>query len=171
MSALSSLGNEPWVFTRRRNSPLSLDDVGRADRLPLLLREAVHRQQLVTGFLEAAHDARAARLPLAGEGAVRLARRALAGRVDDAVEVVGDLLARVLRRLAHQVAQLVHAAALHRRLAPDERERAPQASVAVDDAEQRHLEPALDQVLEEALPRLVRFAAAHLQRHQLLLPV
>src|SRR5438128_1140538 len=23
MSALSSLGNEPWVFTRRRNSPLS----------------------------------------------------------------------------------------------------------------------------------------------------
>src|SRR5256886_17592108 len=37
-----------------------LDDVGRADVLPLLLREAIHREELVASFFEALHHAGAA---------------------------------------------------------------------------------------------------------------
>ena len=102
---------------------------------------------------------------------MRLASRRLALGVDDLVEVRLHLGQRVLGRLALEVAQLVDRAPLHRRLAPHRRERPPQPRVAVDDAEHRRSEAALDQAIEKSLPRFVRLAPAHLQRNELLLSV
>ena len=45
MSALSSLGSEPCVFTRRRNSPFSRS-------MTLVVWKAVHRQQLVASLVQ-----------------------------------------------------------------------------------------------------------------------
>src|ERR1700737_4888128 len=144
-SAASSLGSEPCVFTRRRNSPLSRS-------MTLVVRmffqccfgETIHREELVAGFFEALHHAGAARLPLAHEGRVRLASRRLALGVDDLVEICLQLGQRVLGCLALEIAQLVDRAPLHRCLAPHGRERPPEPSVAVDDAEHRRSEAALD---------------------------
>jgi len=78
--------------------------------------------------------------------------------VDDGVVVGGDLLTRMLGRLALQIPQLVHGATLHRRTRPGQLDRPPQTRVAVDNAEHRRLQPARHEVIEEApsTPRATR---------------
>ncbi len=85
--------------------------------------------------------------------------------------VVGDLVVRVLRHLAQDVPQLVHGAALDLRPSPRERDRAVQTGVPVDNAQPRCLQAALDQALQEALPRRARLGAADLEAHEPLRPV
>jgi len=47
----------------------------------------------------------------------------------------------------------------------------PQAGVAVDDAEQRGLQPPCDEAVQAPLPGFVGFAPTQVQLHQHLLPV
>src|SRR5881628_2967778 len=53
----------------------ALDDVGGAESLPLALREAIEREQLVAGLVEALDHRRAPLLPFRREAQPRAARR------------------------------------------------------------------------------------------------
>jgi hypothetical protein len=54
----------------------------------------------------------------------------------------------------------MHAAPLHGRRGPEGAHRPPQARVAIEDAQQRRLEPPRPEVVQAAFPRLERLAAA-----------
>src|SRR6266705_227229 len=96
----------------------ALDDVGRAQPLPLALREAVEREQLVTGLAEALDHRRAALLPLGRELEPRPPRCLLVLGVDDLAVVLAQLVVESLGGVRFQVAQLVDGAALYRHLRP-----------------------------------------------------
>jgi hypothetical protein len=88
------------------------------------------------------------------------------------MEVLPELGENVLGSLALEVAELVHATALHGGPRPDRTDGPAQAGVAVDDAEQRRRQAPCPQIVQTPLPRLEGFpAAAEVQGHQLLLPV
>jgi len=82
--------------------------------------------------------------PTAFEGAVRDAAGVPGRGVHDAMNVLAELVERVLGRLALKVAELVHPTALHRRRRARPGERLAQPGVAVDDRQvpesQRHFE-------------------------------
>src|SRR5258706_4737219 len=106
-----------------------LNHVCGAERLPLRLREAEEREKFVAAFSEARHHARAALAPRALEGAVGDTRSVSAGRVDDAMKVVADLVQGMLRRFSREIAQLVDAAALDGNPRPDEADGASQPRI------------------------------------------
>jgi hypothetical protein len=87
------------------------------------------------------------------------------------MEVGAELGQGVLRSLALEIAELVHSAPLEAGLGPDEPDRLPQPRMAVDHADHRGSETTGDKIVQAALPRLERLAAAELQRHELLLAV
>ena len=93
----------------------------------------------------------------------RCARRVGGGRVDDPMKVVADRGEGVLRGFTLQIAQLVYAAALHRRAGPHQTDGAAEPGIAVDDAEQGAGQPARFEVVQAAFPRCERFASAKIE--------
>jgi hypothetical protein len=112
-----------------------LDHVRRADCLPLLHRERAEGQEIVALLVEALDGSGAPLVLLLHEGVARRCRSVEPRRVYDQVVVVGDFVMGVLRRLAQDVPELVHGAALDLRRPPRERDRAVQASLPVNDAD------------------------------------
>jgi len=114
-----------------------LNRVRGSQRLPLGLGEAEEREEFVTAFPQARHHARAALTPLPLERRIREARGVGAVSVNDAMEVVADLGECMLRSFPLEVAELMDAAALHRRPRPYLAGGAAQPGIAVYDAEHR----------------------------------
>src|SRR5262249_326888 len=81
--------------------------------------------QLVAPLAQALDDRGAAFVPLALERDLRRARRVGAAGVDDPMEVVTEFGQRGLGRLALEVPQLMHAAALHGGRGPERADRPP----------------------------------------------
>src|SRR5713226_5713597 len=165
-----------------RQRPLSLDPptelfveafngVRGPQRLPLRLGEAEKGEQLVAALGETPRDPRTARAPLARTGGVGGPGALATGGVDEAMEVLAELGERMLGRFALEIPQLVHATPLHRSLGPRAPDGPPQPRVAVDDAQQRRLEAAADQRVDEAGPGVGRLGPAQLQRQELLLAI
>src|SRR5712691_4311381 len=146
----------------------ALDGVRGPQRLPLRLGEAEKGEQLVAALREAPRDPRTARAPLARTGGVGGPGALATGSVDDTMEVLAELGEGMLGRFALEIPQLVHATALHRGLGPRAPDGPPQPRVAVDDAQQRRLEAAADQRVDEAGPGVGRLGPAQLEGEELL---
>jgi hypothetical protein len=114
-SAASSVGSEPCVFTRRRNSSWSRSMVfvvRNVFRCAFGKRKNVSSSSPPSRRLVTTPGQRLANVRSKAVYAVGAASALSVGRVDDAVEVVTDLGESMLRRFAHEIAQLVDAAAL-----------------------------------------------------------
>src|SRR2546427_2472491 len=85
----------------------ALDDVGGAQPLALTLREAIDREQLVAGLVEALDHRWAPLLPFGGEAQPLPPGRPLVLGVDDLAIVLAQLVVESLGRVRFQVAQLV----------------------------------------------------------------
>src|SRR5712691_517398 len=156
-----------------RQRPLSLDPptkllvhafngVRGPQRLPLRLGEAEKGEQLVAALRETPRDPRTARAPLARTGGGGGPGALATGGVDDAMEVLAELGERMLGGFALEILQLVHRPPLHGGLGPRAPDGPPQPRVAVDDAQQRRLEAATGQRIDEAGPRVGRLGPAQL---------
>src|SRR6266545_6429181 len=80
----------------------ALDDVGRAQPLPLAFWEAIEREQLVASLVEALDHRRAALLPFRRELEPRPPRRLLVLGVDDLAVVLPELVVQPLGRVRFQ---------------------------------------------------------------------
>src|SRR5262249_1464016 len=148
-----------------------LNHVCGAERLPLRFGEAEEREEFVAAFPQARYDAGAALGPRALEGRVRAAGSIDAARTDDPMEVVADRHEGVLRGLAFEVAQLMHAAPLHRGLRPYQTDGTTETGIAVDDAEHGSAQPARGEIVKATLPRGERLAGAEVEGQELLAAV
>ena len=130
-----------------------LDGVCGAGRFPLRRIEAGEGEQPLPGFREAVGDGPTLEAPFAHE---RLAAGLHLGGglgVDHVAVILGQLVVQVLRRMAEQVAVLVHGAALDRQLgAPQRGKRGLEPRRAVDDDEVGPRQPAGVEVVEELAP-------------------
>ena len=171
LTAASSVGSDPCVLTRRRNSSFkrsTLFVVLSSERLPLGFGKAEEGEQLVAALREAPHNPGTALAPLAFEGGDGDPRAVATRGIDDAMKVLAEFGEHVLGRLALEVAQLMHTAALHRGLGPHALDGPPQPGVAVDDAQQRGRQAALHEIVHEPVPRRGRLGGTQLESQQLL---
>ena len=126
MMPASSLGSEPCVFTRRRNSPCSRS-------ITFVVRSVFHCALGNRKNVRSSSPPSRRLLTTPGQRCSKRARtpwrraRGIGGRgVDDAMEAVADLGERMFRCFPLEDAQLVDAAALHWRRRPHEPDGAAQ---------------------------------------------
>src|SRR5215831_10288442 len=112
-SAAGALGNEPWVFTLRRNPVKPFNGVGSAKGFPLAVGKTVECQQLLSRLFQAYYYLGSSFFPLHNKCSIRFVPLLQGLRIDNLVVIAFHFFQSMPRYMPLHIAQLMHRAALH----------------------------------------------------------